>query len=338
MKTMTKEREDKLYLYYQQKGILPTHARFNCRKDLDRYQASRSRFFTDKLHLPLQMFKEMRIVEFGSDTGENSLVFADWGARITVVEPNPLSWPHLLDYFKKFNLSSRLESLEKVSLERFKAREKFSFIDAEGFVYTIKPDSAWINVFDNLLADDGFFLISYYEAFGTLLELILKLIYSKAKNLTTMSSKDIAWELFQAKWNSIPHTRSFDSWFMDVMDNPFVRLKYFFKADTLCRRLAKAGFYLYSSWPNYTDLLNVCWHKKEISPAESISRNLDFIARSSLSFAFGKKLFISSKGHDAVERVNKLLMASIVLVDKSIARFDTASIRKCSNYLKVCSK
>lgn len=330
---MSQRNTDTLYLYYQQKGVLPTHARFSTKEDLDKYQLSRSKLFSNKLHLPPQMFQGANMIEFGPDSGENSLVFARWDASLTLVEPNPNSWPYIENYFKKFGLGDKLKSLVKVSLESFETTEKFRFIDAEGFIYTIRPESIWINLFNQILEKDGFFIIFYMEAYSSLIELILKLVYTRVKGVLGHGSNNIAWKLFKAKWNSIPHTRSFDSWVMDVLDNPFVRLKYLFSASSLSTQLSKAGFSLYSSWPNYIDFLSVYWHKTELSLKDKLANNLDYIARSRLSFAFGKKLFLCSESKEAIKTVGEELMKLLSLVDQSIDEFDEISFKKSNVYL-----
>ena len=97
---MNQDRSDQLSLYYQAKDILPTYARFSKKESLDKYNLFRYKFFLEKLYLPPQMFKGASLVEFGPDSGENSLVFADWGANLTLVEPNPNAWPRIMDNFQ----------------------------------------------------------------------------------------------------------------------------------------------------------------------------------------------------------------------------------------------
>lgn len=325
---------DKLYLYYQQKDSLPTYARFTSREELDKYRTLRHNLFLSRLHLPPGIFEGANLIEFGPDAGENSLVFASWGANVTLVEPNPKAWPCILDYFKRFSLQDKLKSLVKTDLESFKTKERFRFVDAEGFIYTVRPASRWISLFNSILGEDGFFIISYCEAFGSFLELILKLIYSRAKNLTGLDSKDIAWKLFQAKWESIPHTRSFDSWVMDALENPFVRREYFLDAALLYQQLSESGFSLYSSWPNYSDSLSVYWYKIPLATEDRMGRDLDFIRRSCLSFAFGRKLFLSSESAQTVKVASEELMKLLILVDESIDGFDSLSFKSCYDYIE----
>ena len=330
---MSQSNSQKLYSYYQSKNILPTYAQFLKPEELNKYKQQRSKFFLEKLYLPAQIFKGASLVEFGPDSGENALVFADWGAEVSLVEPNPNAWPQISDNFAKFGLNHKLRSLAKVGLEDFKTEEKFQFIVAEGFIYTLRPQSVWIDVFSRILDEQGFFIISYGELFGELMELFLKLVHSRFKSLSGLDSRQAARKLFQAKWDAISHTRSFDSWAMDILENPFARLKYYFKADQLCRELFSAGFSLYSSWPNYKDNLDVHWHKKEVSPSQQLIKNTKFISRSILSFAFGRKLFLASESDQPAKSVKEILERLVCLFDQLIDKFDSRVLEQACTCL-----
>ena len=120
---------------------------------------------------------------------------------------------------------------------------------------------------------------------------------------------------------------------MDVLENPFVRLKYFFRAGPLCQQLFSYGFSLYAAWPYYSDCLSVYWHKKE-QPAElNLSNNFDFISRSVFSFAFGRKMFLCSQEKEKVARANEMLAELLVLIDCLLDDFDSKAIKKCDGYL-----
>ncbi len=307
---MKEKKEGKLYLYYKDRDILPTHAGFKGTEDLDNYAKKRSRLFQEKLKLPPALFLDSQVLEYGPDTGENALVFAKWGADVTLVEPNPNSWKHIRDYFTCFSLGERLKGISNADIQDYEAKQCYDFIDAEGFIHTVRPQTTWIKRFHQGLKEGGFFVISYYEAYGALFELFLKMIFLRAKDVMESEGVSTAVKLFRAKWNSIPHTRSFQSWVMDVLENPFTRLEYFINASSLYEKLSAAGFSLYSSWPSYSDTLSVYWHKKELSDDVKMERDLNHISRSCLSFVFGKKLFIASESDrevsKAVETANEL--------------------------------
>ena len=312
-------RHSTLHEYYRQQDVLPTHGAFESERDLDAHERQRRRLFTDKLYLPPRVFSNARLLEFGPDSGENSLVFARWGADCTLVEPNPNAHSSIRKYFKRYNLSDKLKGLECSDIAEYAQRsgphQKYDFIDAEGFIYTVKPDSLWINLFARHLVDDGFVVLFYYEAFGSFLELFSKVIYSRVRQLSGMNSVGAAHKLFASKWKSIPHKRAIESWVMDVLENPFVRLAYFYEPQSLCRSMNEAGFSLYSSWPPYKDGLDIHWYKKVPTADEQLENQSRFVAHSRLSHMFGRSMFLLRNGAESEAVLRDLLAATDAMLD-----------------------
>ena len=324
MRLDVSERQD---LYYQQRGMSPTYKGLASARELDEHERRRAGLLVEKLHLPPRLFRGARLVEFGPDSGENALVFARWGAEVTLVEPNPSSWANIQAYFERFGLRERLRDLVKVDLEGFQSQERFDIVVAEGFVYTI-PDAVWIGLFTRILAEDGLGLISYYEAYGSLMDLVLRAIHARMRALTHLESQAIAAKLFQTKWDSVPHTRTLATWVMDVLENPSVRLRYFFDARALCARLAEAGFSLYSSWPAYTDGLRVHWHKLDVPKAQRQAQDAKFIARNSLSVALGTTLFCCAESEATVMSMRASLRDVLESMDQLIDALDPEAIAR----------
>jgi len=322
-----------LHEYYGQQEFLPTYGAFKSDQDLKVHEQHRRRLFTDKLYLPPRAFLNSRLLEFGPDSGENSLVFARWGADCTLVEPNPKAHPAIQEYFKQYNLSDKLRRLERSDIAEYAQRsgpyEKYDIIDAEGFIYTVKPDSLWMKLFARHLVDDGFVVLFYYEAFGSFLELVPKVIHSRMRQLTGINSVEAAQKLFNSKWNSIPHKRSMESWTMDVLENPFVRLANFYEPQALCRSMYEAGFSLYSSWPPYRDGLGIHWFKRVPSGDEQLESQNRFVAQSRLSHTFGRKLFLLESSRDVEQTLKGLLAATDAMLDS----FDQHHVDKASGYL-----
>ena len=322
-----------MYEYYFDQKVLPTYGRFRSQKDLEAYEQQRRNVFTEKLFLPPRLFLHSRLIEFGPDAGENSLVFALWGASCTLVEPNTKAHPVIREYFQQFDLSHRLAGLESSDLKAFSDRamvsEKFDFIDAEGFIYTVRPESLWMDLFARLVSDDGLVILFYQETMGSFMELLLKVIYTRVRQLTGMTALGSAQKLFSAKWNSIPHKRTMESWVMDVLENPFVRLRYFFEPQSLCRQMYDSGFSLYSSWPPYKDGLSVHWFKKELTAEEELWVQNGFIARSRLSHLFGRKHFLLRSSAN----LERDLLGLLALIDGLVDKFDVAQVEQCGEYL-----
>jgi hypothetical protein len=315
---------DRMSDYYADQEIFPTHSPFATRERLLVHEYERRRALTDRLYLPPRIFQDARVLEFGPDTGENALVFALWGADCTLVEPNTNAHATIREYFERFGLTGRLTAIVQSDLAGFASRPEaaasYDVIVAEGFIYSVKPESLWINLFAKLLKDEGFALFSFYDPTSCFIELMLKVIHSTACEWSGRSRQETARALYGAKWNSIPHRRSLDSWIMDVLENPFVRLKYFIDARALCSSMHDAGLTLYSAWPPYADGLEVTWFKNVQSMAQRLASQRRFITRSLLGHLFGRPIFLVDDRSD----VQALLTELLGLIDRMIDRFEPA--------------
>jgi len=296
----------KLFQYYERQDILPTFGNFKSPAELDAYAAQRRALFSDKLLLPPRLFREADVLEFGPDSGENAMVFAGWGARLTLAEPNKQAHAKIRAYFDGFGLSASLKELVSADVEGFRSDRRFDLIDAEGFIYTVQPADAWLRIFHGLLNPEGHAVVSYYERYGGFFELALKAIHAAGKALTGLPPLETGKLLFDAKWDSIPHTRRFESWLMDVLENPFVRYRYFIDAAELCRAADAVGFDIHAAWPSYRDTLDVYWHKKIRPDDEKLRRALEHLRRSRLSFLGGRKLYMVGRT-EVVESISSML-------------------------------
>ena len=309
--------EDKLFNYYERQDVLPTFGDFKSPVELEAYARQRRELFSDKLMLPPRLFRNAEVLEFGPDSGENALVFAGWGSNMTLAEPNRNAHPKIQAYFAHFGRTEHLRELASSDVEGFRSRRRFDIIDAEGFIYTVQPTETWLAIFHRLLNPDGYAIVSYYERHGGFFELALKAIHAAGKALTGRPALDTARSLFEAKWDSIPHTRSFESWVMDVLENPFVRYRYFLDAAALCTAAHGQGFDIHSAWPSYRDSLDIYWHKKVLSGGEKLHRATRHLERSRLSFLGGRKLYLVGKP-DAVSAITTSIEALVLDVDKMI--------------------
>jgi len=307
-----------VYEYYRDQEILPTCGSFKTLEELARHGRSRERLFVEKLQLPPRLFRGADLIEFGPDSGENALIFAQWGAHCTLVEPNGQALPFIRNYFDGYGLAQGLVGLEQSSIEEYahsdKPKRQYDFVIAEGFLYTIKPASLWMDLASRLLKQDGFFVFYFLGVSGCFFDLFLKAVYSRVKKLTGLSPIETSRFIFQAKWDSITHVRTLESWTMDMMENPFIRLPNFYDTRDLCQGLRACGLAPYSSWPPFKDGLDAYWHKNQLPTDEMARRQETFLDHSRLSFFFGRTLF----GHEPVPRslIEDILATTDRLVDK----------------------
>jgi hypothetical protein len=322
---------DSLFAYYRRQSFSPT-ATLDSPADLAALERERRGLFRDRLALPPAVFRGARLLEVGPDTGANSLVFALWGALCTLSEPNPRAHPLIEGHFGRFGLGDHLVELLPWEVEALPAAhaeaERFDVLDAEGFTYTVRPAVRWLEKFAQLVRDDGFVVVSFYDTAGTFLELLWKVVHSRYRALTGAGGAEAAHRVFSAKWRSIPHRRSLDAWTMDVLENPFVRLEYFLEPGSLCADAAAVGLLLYSSWPSYRSGFDVGWYKRRVDPAEELERQRDFVARGRLGYLFGRQHFLA--GDTAVGgAVDKL----VACVDELIDDFEASRVARCDELL-----
>jgi len=324
---MTKANPKGLHNYYQERDFKPTFAGFKGEKELEAYELRRKSLYRDLLHLPPRVFEGSRLCEFGPDTGENALVFARWGARVTLVEPHPAAWPEIRAYFARYGLDEHLEDIVGKTIESFESETRFDFINAEGFIYTVQPAELWLTKFTRLLRPTGFAVINYLDRTGCLFELLWSLAHARYQEVSGERGVDAAWSLFEPKWNSIHHTRPFESWVKDVLENPFVRLKFLIDPVELSDNALKAGLALYASWPRYENPFYPFWHKNIPNEATLELRRREFMTRSRVSFAFARPLFTIASA-ERTKEINDSVLALVSGIDRLIDGWDKASLSR----------
>jgi hypothetical protein len=123
-----------LYDYYGRQNIAPTFADLRDEAAVVAYQAARARLLGERLALPIPLFRGAEILEFGPDTGENAVVFARWGAHMTLVEPAEAAHPRIRAYFDCFAPPAALRELAAADVLSYVANRRFDMIVAEGFI------------------------------------------------------------------------------------------------------------------------------------------------------------------------------------------------------------
>ena len=259
-----------MHAYYSAQDTLPTYGAFQTEADLEKYRAYRQEFLTHKLYLPRRYFIDLDILQFGPDAGDDSLVYALWGAHLRLVEPNPKALTVLHASFQHYKLERFIRYVCIMPLEKWATTTdselQVDFVDACGFIQTVDPD-IWMPLFRRVLKPGGLCLISYPETCGMEIDLLHKDIYQQAKNIDpTITAED----LFRTKWNTIPHTRSFEAWVMDELENPFFTAAQTYETNSLDRQMMVAGFRLYSSYPDRKNCGAVHWHK--LTPDRTFER------------------------------------------------------------------
>lgn len=318
------------YEYYRLHNVVTTFENLSGEADLASLASDRAEFFTDKLKLPPRLFRDATVLEFGPASGEHSLVFARWGSRLTLVEPNEPAFRQVESYFDAYNLRDSIDAMVAVDLTDFVSERRYDVIVAEGFIYTIQPTQRWLRIFERLSAPHGFFIVSYYERYGALVELAQRGLFHAAARLTDIPRGELARRLFGVKWDAVPHKRSIEAWTIDVLENPTVRAANHIAAGDLLREANACGFEHYASWPHYDDVLATYWHKKKLPPEDRLAEAQVHLARSALSFATGAKVYIASSNQSEIDEIKHTLESLIKEVDALVDASDAGALARCA--------
>jgi len=261
-----------LYEYYMKAGVNPVYAGFSSSKDLEEYDRSRRRMFEYNLRLPISAFERRTLLEFGPASGENALVFAKWGARLTLVEPVRSFVEVLNDYFDIYGLKKQIVDIECLPIENYRTEKKYDFVIAEGFIFQIGGPEYWIPLLLSFAKDDGFVFLSYTEMAGYLIDIIQAKSFQVIFERRGGDPYQLARRMYQKKWDSVPHVRKFESWVDDNLRNPLIGRNILNTLSDLQGIMAGYGIFLWSSWPSVFTQTDVKWIKATFDPTEELAR------------------------------------------------------------------
>lgn len=284
--------------YYAEAGFFPSHRGLRDVAALNAHAAKRDALLVDALKIPRRFFAAARVGEFGPDTGENALVFAQWGARLWLAEPNQHAHPIITGYFDRFALAARLEGLTAIPFELTDG-PAFDLVNAEGFIAAL-PTATWIAAAKRLVAPDGLFHISYFERRGMTLERITYALVRLTAALTGAAPLETAKTLLAAKWNALGASRPLASWFLDHCENPLAARAAQLATPDVVAALAAAGFRLHAAAPPSGDPLRVDWPKRR-RPAAALAEDAGrHAARAALAHALGVNAYWAGSAPDAL--------------------------------------
>lgn len=121
--------------------------------------AKRELLFRDRLKLPRQVFDGAELLDLGSGTGEQDLLYAMWGSHCTLVDMNPVSVEQSISYFEEFGLQKQLRETHTGSLFDFRSEKEYDIVISEGVLHhTDDPEYGFQKLVSNLKVN-GFVIL-----------------------------------------------------------------------------------------------------------------------------------------------------------------------------------
>ncbi len=250
-----------MYKYYIKTKLNPTYMALESRDRFDDYFSRRCYLLQSRLNLPVKMFNELDVLEFGPGAGENALILALLGANMHLVEPVSDFHHNIKTYFEKYGALNRLKEVQCNTIQSFGSSAQYDFVVAEGFVDTSGPADKWISWLADCVRPGGFTLFTYYDLAGYLIELFQSRIIRISSALNNLSPVETAQIIIRAKWDRIYHTRTFESWVNDVVMNPFIHCDRAFRFIDIIDHMVDNGMMMYSSWPRLSYSPDMSWSK-----------------------------------------------------------------------------
>ncbi len=158
--------------YYVENSISPVH------QDISNWNLhiERRRKLYRQCGIPFKFFEGKKILEVGPGSGYNTLVFFEWGANMTLVEPNPTGIEEARNLFKKMRIDDEKYDFIHSKIEDYDTEEKYDVVIAEGFLDAMDNATEIIEKLKSLVKRGGVIVITCADDVCLFIETMKRLI------------------------------------------------------------------------------------------------------------------------------------------------------------------
>jgi len=306
---------ESLLKYYQDHELNPVPIAVDDEAVWKSHFAKRFNLYQRHLGIPLSLLRGRSVLEFGCNSGENSLVLASFGANLTLVEPNQQVLPRLKALFKKFGFEKQIIKLLQKNIDSFSTDKLYDLVIAEGFLFSLPNRDQLIDKIAQLLTPCGLAVISFNDRYGCLLEQTKKMIFWRACQLSGIddihseASLGLARRLYAEDFAKLNASRNFNIWWKDMLTNSLFKFSTFWSYQEILPIIERAGYEFYSSSPRWSSTEHLKWYK-DVSDTKARHRRLLEEWKSIFcSFIIGMPLLNECKGpvpSEVIESVSDL--------------------------------
>jgi len=266
--------DESVLAYYQNHHFNPVLIRVEDPRVWEEHFAKRRNLYERHLALPLPLLRGARVLEFGPNSGENCLVHALFGSRLTLVEPNDQVLPRLHALLDQFGVSGQVDAVHCQTIDDFTSRETYDLVIAEGFLYTLSNRDAMLRKIASLVEPGKFGVISINDQYGGLIELLRRAILFRACYLSgiddvqSQASLQLAQKLYADDFARLSSSRTFEAWWKDTLVNPFYVTEYLWSFPAVLAILQEEGCEFCSSSPVWATFHHYNWYKNLTRPLD----------------------------------------------------------------------
>lgn len=208
--------------FYGEHKISPVHQDIS---DIDRHYARRRKLYR-QCGIPLQTFKNARVLEVGPGGGYNTLALFAFGAHVDLVEANPTGIQEMKTLFPQYGIASSSYTITQCKIEDYSVDKEYDIVIAEGFLHCLRNQEEIIGILDTLVkAKGGIVVITCADNFGYFIEIMKRVLASfLAKDIKEFHPKvQFLTKIFEGQLKQLSGmSRPASDWVQDVLLNPAI--------------------------------------------------------------------------------------------------------------------
>ena len=309
---------DSLVDYYNKHKLNPVPLPLDTDAEWEEHIAKRRNLYENHLKIPINIFNNKDVLEFGCNSGENALYLAYLDANLTLVEPNENVHDRLIKLFNRRRLQKQIFQLTSQTIEQYKSNIQYDFVIAEGFLNTLKKrDKALIKICD-LIQPGGFGIVTEDDRYGCFVECIKQITLKRICelmeiNFHSQESFKIAKILFEREYLKLKTPRPIVTWWKDAIVSPYNTGKFLWTFMDIIDIITNNNCEFCASSPNWTSIDKYQWYKNTKTVDDRVfSLRKDF-NNSILYFLTG----INNEQNELNEYDNKLIKKISIFIDKA---------------------
>jgi SAM-dependent methyltransferase len=287
-------RRQSQFEYYAALNLFPSTTSLKSTAALKKYESIRRNLYDRHLHVPLALLANHHVLDLGCGTGESALVIARASAKLTLVDADARVWKPLKSSFGAAGVARQIISTETRSAEDYRPDRRFTFIMAEGFLFTCAGRERIARRLAAALEADGFLSISFPDEIGSFMEMAKKAAFLRACALEGVAdlfgahAEQIGRALLGAAHKALPNSRPFRTWLHDTVCSPFLQHRFCWSAPAILRAVAREGAVYHSSSPSIYEVDRLGWYKQVTDDRSWTTAALAGYERRAADFAFGR--------------------------------------------------
>ena len=129
------------------------------KKNIKKLENQRKVLFHNKLNLPIELFKNKKLLDLGSGTGMYSIIYNLWGSDCTLVEYDKQSYKKSKEIFTKFQQKKSTNKFINKDIFKFRGKSLYDIVHCNGVLHHLVNKEQGIRLMSQNLKKGGIFIL-----------------------------------------------------------------------------------------------------------------------------------------------------------------------------------